>query len=63
MQRYAINQMSAPTDKAITSLLKLQAYGITDDEIVNIYEFLNRAVYENDPKIKRPAAAVYPSRI
>jgi len=55
--------MSAPTDKAITSLLKLQAYGITDDEIVNIYEFLNRAVYENDPKIKRPAAAVYPSRI
>jgi len=31
MQRFAINQMSAPRDKAITALLKLQVYGITDD--------------------------------
>jgi len=42
MQRYAINQMSAPRDKAITALLKLQALGITDDEILNVYEFLIR---------------------
>jgi hypothetical protein len=42
MQRYAINQMSAPRDKAITALLKLQAFGITDDEILNVYEFLIR---------------------
>lgn len=43
MQRCAINQMSAPRDKAITALLKLQAYGITDEEILNVYEFLIRA--------------------
>lgn len=42
MQRYAINQMSAPRDKAITALLKLQAFGITDGEILNVYEFLIR---------------------
>ncbi len=32
MQRYAINQMSAPRDKAITALLRLQAYGITEQK-------------------------------
>jgi hypothetical protein len=42
MQRYAINQMSAPRDKAITALLRLQAYGITDDEILKVYEYMNR---------------------
>jgi len=53
MQRYAINQMSAPRDKAISSLLKLQNYGITDDEILDVYEFLNRARFESAPTIRR----------
>jgi hypothetical protein len=43
IQRYAINQMSASTDKAITALLKLQYYGISDEEVLNVYEYLNRA--------------------
>ena len=53
MQRYAINQMSAPRDKAISSSLKLQNYGITDDEILDVYEFLNRARFESAPTIRR----------
>ena len=53
MQRYAINQISAPRDKAITALLKLQALGITDDEILNVYEFVNRARVESAATIRR----------
>jgi len=53
MQRYAINQMSAPIDKAISSLLKLQNYGITDDEILNVFEFVNSAPFESAATIRR----------
>jgi hypothetical protein len=53
MQRFAINQMSAPRDKAITTLLKLQANGITDEEILKVYEFLNRARFESAETIRR----------
>ena len=35
-------------NKAITALIKLQSYGLTDEEILNIYEFVNRARLEND---------------
>ena len=35
-QRYAMNEKSAPRNRAITSLLKLQNYGITDVEILNV---------------------------
>jgi len=51
MQRYAINQMSAPRNKAITALLKLQACGITDEEILNLYEFLIKTGLENVARI------------
>ena len=44
MQVYTVNQICAPRNKAITTLLKLQAFGITDDEILNVYEFLNRSL-------------------
>ena len=47
MQRYAINQMSVPRDKAITALSKLQCYGISDEEVLNVYEYLNRARSES----------------
>lgn len=40
-QIFTLNQISARQNRAITSLLKLQTYGITDEEIVNIYEMLN----------------------
>jgi hypothetical protein len=33
MQIYALNQFSARQNKAIAALLKLQAFGITDDEL------------------------------
>ena len=46
-QIYAMNEICAPRNKAITSLLKLQNYGITDIEILNVYEYLNRAPFES----------------
>jgi hypothetical protein len=56
----------APRNKAITSLLKLQNYGITDDEISNVCEFLNRARFESAATIIKQnghAAANVPSGI
>jgi hypothetical protein len=44
---YAMNEICAPRDKAIASLLRLQNYGITDIEILNVYEYLNRARFES----------------
>jgi hypothetical protein len=52
-QIYAMNQICAPRNKAITSLLKLQIYGITDDEILNVYEILNRPRFESAATIRR----------
>jgi len=52
MQRYAMNEICAPRNKAITSLLKLQNHGITDDEILNVFEFLNRASFESTATIR-----------
>jgi hypothetical protein len=53
MQRYAMIEICAPRNKAITSLLMLQNYGITDDEILNVCEFLNRVRFESAPTIRR----------
>ncbi|PWU79451.1 MAG: hypothetical protein DLM72_17345, partial [Candidatus Nitrosopolaris wilkensis] len=52
-QIYAMNEMSAARNKTITALLKLQAFGITDGEILNVYEYLKRARLENAAKIQR----------
>ena len=41
-----MNEICEPRNIAITSLLKLQNYGITDDEILNVYEYLNTARFE-----------------
>ena len=43
MQKYTIDQMYAPRNKTITALIKLQSYSVTDEEILNIHEFLNVA--------------------
>jgi hypothetical protein len=53
MQRYAINQISAPREKAVTALLKLQCYGISDEEVLNVYEYLNRPRSEYATTIRR----------
>jgi DNA-directed RNA polymerase subunit F len=53
VQIYAMNEICAPRNKAITSLLKLQNYGITDDEILNVYEYLNKVRYESAATIRR----------
>ncbi|MFZ0896288.1 MAG: hypothetical protein WAZ77_17450 [Candidatus Nitrosopolaris sp.] len=53
VQIYTMNQICAPRNKAITSLLKLQNYGITDDEIyMCVHEFVNRARIESAPTIR-----------
>ena len=47
VQIYGMNEICAPRNKAITSLLKLQNYGITDRELLNVYEYLNRTQSES----------------
>src|SRR5947208_4194756 len=39
-QIYAMNEICLSRNKAVTSLLKLQNYGVADDEILTVYEFL-----------------------
>ena len=53
VQIFGMNEICAPRNKAITSLLKLQNYGITDDEVLNVFEFLNRARFESVATIRR----------
>jgi hypothetical protein len=53
VQIYAMNEICAPRNRAIRSLLKLQNYGITDDEILNVYEFLISARLESGATIRR----------
>jgi DNA repair exonuclease SbcCD ATPase subunit len=50
MQKYAIDQMTAPREKAINSLIRLQAFGITDEEILGFHGFLNMARSESATK-------------
>jgi len=47
MQIQMTNLISARQNKAITSLIKLQSFGVTDEEILNIHDFLNGAHVEN----------------
>jgi hypothetical protein len=52
-QIYTMNEICAPRNKAITSLLKLQSYGISDQEVLNVYEYLNRTGSESAATIQR----------
>ena len=52
MQIQMTNQISARQNKAIMALLRLQAGGVRDDEIVKVYEFLNRARFESSATIR-----------
>ena len=49
--RGTIEQMCAQRNKAITALIKLQSYAVTDEEILNIHELLIRARLENGARI------------
>jgi hypothetical protein len=51
MQKCAIDQICAQRNKAITSLIKLQSFGVTDEEILNIHEFLNGVRLENAVRV------------
>ena len=53
VQIYGMNEICAPRNKAITSLLKLQSYGISDQELLNVYEYLNRTRSESAATIQR----------
>ena len=53
LQIFTMNEMSVPRNNAITALLKLQGYGITDNVILNVYEYLNRARFESAATIQR----------
>ena len=53
VQIFGMNEICAPRNKAITALLRLQALGITDDEIVYIFEFLNSARFECAASIRK----------
>jgi hypothetical protein len=53
VQIYAMNVICSPRNKAITALLKLQSYGISDQEVLNMYESLNRARFESAASIRR----------
>jgi hypothetical protein len=47
MQIQMINQIMARQNNAIMSLIRLQGYGITDNEIINVNEILSRARSES----------------
>jgi hypothetical protein len=53
VQIFGMNEICAPRNKAITSLLKLQSYGISDQELLNVYEYLNRTQSESATTIQR----------
>jgi hypothetical protein len=40
---YAMKEMFAPRNKAIMTLIKFHNWGLTDNEIQNVYEFLSGA--------------------
>lgn len=46
-----INLISARQKDAINALVKPQCYGVTDEEIVNIYRFFESARLENSRRI------------
>jgi hypothetical protein len=53
VQIFGMNEICAPRNKAITSLVKLQSYGISDQEVLKVYEYLNRPRSESAATIQR----------
>jgi hypothetical protein len=51
MQIQMLNLFLARQHKALTALIKLQSFGVTDEEILNIHEFLNGVRLESARRI------------
>jgi len=49
-QKYAINEFCSRKNQVITSLVRLQSYGITEDQIINVNKFLEKNGYNVDTK-------------
>lgn len=47
IQKYTIEQFCTERKRAITSLINLQSFDVTDEEILGVYRFLNSARLEN----------------
>ena len=47
MQIQMMNQIMARQNNALMSLIRLQEYGITDNEIISVNEFLIRVRFES----------------
>ena len=52
MKIFTMNQISSCQNNAIMALARLHVYGITDDEILNVHDILNRARLENTARIQ-----------
>jgi len=46
MQNYTIDQVCEERNAAITALIKLHSYSVTDEEGLTVYGFLNRSRLE-----------------
>ena len=53
MKIFTMKQISSRQNNAIMALARLHAYGITDDEILNVHEILNRARFESAASIRK----------
>ena len=51
-QVYAVKEVSSHQYQAMVALVKLKSYGITEDDILNLYNFLERNTMNN--KITNP---------
>lgn len=48
-----VNLFWAPHIDTLNALMRLQSYGVTEKEILNVYEFVNRARLENAVRMSR----------
>ena len=52
-QLFLLNEILLRKNAAINAMMKLQAYGVTNNEILNFHEFMIRAYLENAASISR----------
>lgn len=52
MQIFTMNQISARQNKAVIALARLQTFGVAEDDILDVSEFLNSARLENASRIR-----------
>ena len=57
-----LNLFSARQNKALNALMKLQSFSVTDEEILNIHEFLNVARLESARGTRNFGSYLFDSR-